>query len=112
MTADGRLNTKICYKRDDFNFLKVNFPFLCSNIPAAPSYGVYKSQLIHYSRASSKYADFVERGRLLSQKLLKQGYVSINLRSSLKIFYGRHHELICHYDKSVSEIISYILPQS
>ena len=37
-----------CY---DFNFLIVNFPFICSNIPAAPAYGVYMSQLIRYSRA-------------------------------------------------------------
>ena len=99
-------------KRDDFNFSIVNFPFQCSNIPAAPAYGVYVSQLIHYSRASSKYIDFVERGILLSQKLLRQGYESIKLRSSLKKFYGRHHELIGHYDKRVSEIISDILPQS
>ena len=28
-------------KRDDFTFPIVNFPFLCSNIPAAPAYGVY-----------------------------------------------------------------------
>ena len=67
MTTDGRLNTKIYDKRDDFNFPIVNFPFLCSNIPAAPAYGVYVSQLIRYSRAS-KYADFVGRGILLSQK--------------------------------------------
>ena len=54
MTTDGRLNTKIYDKRDDFNFPIVNFPFLCSNIPAAPAYGVYVSQLIRYSKASSK----------------------------------------------------------
>ena len=64
MTADGRLNTKIYDKHDDFNFPKVNIPFLYSNIPAAPAYGVYVSQLTRYSRASSKYVDFVERGIL------------------------------------------------
>jgi len=32
------------YNRDDFNFPIVNFPFICSNIPAAPAYGVYISQ--------------------------------------------------------------------
>jgi len=31
----------------------VNFPFLCSNIPVAPAYGVCISQLIRYSRAWS-----------------------------------------------------------
>ena len=49
--SDGRLRTKLYDKRDDFNFPIVNFPFICSNIPAAPAYGVYISQLIRYSRA-------------------------------------------------------------
>jgi hypothetical protein len=33
-------------KRDDFNFPIVNFPFICSNIPAAHVYGVYISPFI------------------------------------------------------------------
>ena len=111
MTTDGRLNTKIYDKRDDFNFPIFNLHFLCSNIPEAPAYGVYVSQLMRYSRASSKNVGFIERGILLSQKLLRQGYESKKLRSSLKKFYGRHHELIGYYDKSMQEIISDILPQ-
>jgi hypothetical protein len=35
-------------KRNYFNFPIVNFPFIGSNIPAAPAYGVYISQLIRY----------------------------------------------------------------
>jgi hypothetical protein len=41
-------------KRDDLNFPIVNFPFICSNIPTAPVYGVYISQMIRYSRACHK----------------------------------------------------------
>ena len=44
--SEERLRTKRYDKRDDFNFPIVNFPFLCSNIPEAPAYGVYISQLI------------------------------------------------------------------
>jgi hypothetical protein len=36
--------TKLYDIRDDFNFSIVNFPFICSNIPATPAYGVYISQ--------------------------------------------------------------------
>jgi hypothetical protein len=41
---------KMCDTGSDSNpkFPIVNFPFLCSNIPAAPAYGVYISQLIRY----------------------------------------------------------------
>jgi len=31
-------------KRNYINFLIVNFPFICSNIPAVPSYEVYISR--------------------------------------------------------------------
>jgi hypothetical protein len=46
----GQLITKIYDKRDDFNFKIINFPNMCSNIPASPAYGVYISQLIRYIR--------------------------------------------------------------
>jgi hypothetical protein len=38
-----RSRTKLYHKRDDFNFLNLNFSFIpvCSNIPSAPAYGVY-----------------------------------------------------------------------
>jgi hypothetical protein len=49
--SEGRLRTKPYNKRDDFNFPIVNFPFICSNIPAALAYGVYIFQMIRYSRA-------------------------------------------------------------
>ena len=41
--SEGRLRTKLYDKRDNFNLPIVNFPFICSNIPAAPAYGVYIS---------------------------------------------------------------------
>jgi hypothetical protein len=41
--SEGRLRTKLYEKRDDFNFHILNFQFICSNIPAAPAYGVYNS---------------------------------------------------------------------
>ena len=49
---EGQLKTKLYDKRDDFSFPIVNFPFLSSNIPAAPAYGVHISQLIRYSRVA------------------------------------------------------------
>ena len=49
--SQRRIRTKRYVKRDDFNFYIVNFPFICSNILAAPAYGVYISQLIRCSRA-------------------------------------------------------------
>jgi hypothetical protein len=38
--SKGHLIRKHYDKRDDLNLTVVNFPFICSNIPAATSYGV------------------------------------------------------------------------
>ena len=56
---DGQLHTSIYDKRDDFNFHITNFPFLSSNIPSSPAYGVFISQLIRYARACSSYECFI-----------------------------------------------------
>ena len=46
----NNITTKLFDKRDTFGFLIVNFPLMSSNIPSAPAYGVYASQLICYAR--------------------------------------------------------------
>ena len=99
---DSNLSTRLYDKRDDFNFSIVNFPFLSSNIPMSPAYGVFVSQLIRYSRASCKYEDFVYRSAQLVSKLLRQGYVLPRLIAAFKKFYGRHHDLVDKYSKSMS----------
>jgi len=109
---EGKLMTKLYDKRDDFSFQIVNFPFLCGNIPSAPAYGVYISQLIRYARACRKYTDFVYRAKLLTDKLLKQGYVVTRLRSSLQKFYGRHHELVDKYGVAISKMRNDLFPLS
>ena len=79
-----KLTTRLYDKRDDLNFPIVNFPFLSSNIPFAPAYGVYFSQLIRYARACSNYQDFMEHGKVLTTKLLSQGYQKTKLVATLK----------------------------
>jgi hypothetical protein len=50
LDSEGRLRTKLYDKRDALIFTIVNFPFICSNIPSAPTYEANISQLIRYSR--------------------------------------------------------------
>ena len=83
---DGQLHTPIYDKRDDFNFHITNFPFLSSNIPSSPAYGVFISQLIRSARACSSYECFILRASRLSSKLLKQGYLAERLKSSFRKF--------------------------
>ena len=102
--SEGWLRMKLYDKREDFNFPIVNVPFICSNIPAAPAYGEYISQLLRYSRACGFYQEFLDRGLLLTRKLLNQGFLLVKLKPSLQIFYGRHHDLVDRYGISVSQI--------
>ena len=108
---NGKLTTRLYDKRDDFNFPIVNFPFLSSNIPSAPVYGVYVSQLIRYARACPNQY-FMERGKVLTSTLLSQGYQKTKLVATLKKFYGRHHDLVNPYNVAVSRIVSDVLPMT
>ena len=91
------VSTKIYDKRDDFDFEIVNFPFLDGDVPRSTSYGVYISQLIRFARASSYVADFNTRNKLLTQKLLKQGYRYHKLRKTFSKFYRRYYDLISKF---------------
>ena len=106
---DGQLYTSIYDKRDYFNFHTTNFPFLRSNIPSSPAYGVFISQIIRYAGACSWYECFTLRARRLSSKLLKQGYLVERLKSSLRKFYGRYADLIQQYEVSLSRMLNDIL---
>ena len=82
------VSTKIYDKRDDFDFEIVNFPFLDGDVPRSKSYGVYISQLIRFARASSYIAEINTRNKLLTQKLLKQGYRYQNLSKFHRHYYN------------------------
>ena len=106
---DGQLHTSIYYKRDDFNFHITHFPFLSSNIPTSPVYGVFISQLIRYARACSSYGCFILRATRLPNKLLEQGYAKERLKSSLRKCYCRYGDLIKQYEVSLTQMLNDIL---
>jgi hypothetical protein len=58
LDTNDNITTQLYEKQNDFNFPIVNFPYLCSNIPASHSYGVLISQLIQYARVCSTYDQF------------------------------------------------------
>jgi hypothetical protein len=76
-------------KRDDFNFPIVNSSFTFQQHLDMECI----TQLIRYSRTCGSHQDFLDRGLLLTRKLLNQGFLLVKLKSSLRTFYGRHHDL-------------------
>ena len=86
--SDGFVKTKVYDKRDDFDFDIVNFPFLDGDVPRSATYGVYISQLIRFARVSSHVDDFNTRNKVLTAKLLRQGYSYHKLRTAFSKFYS------------------------
>ena len=89
-----------------FGFYIVNFPFMSSNVPSAPDYGVYASQLIRYARCCSNYSDFLSHHRALVTRLLSQGYKVNRLSNTLEKSYGRHNDLVGQYKKNVCQMFA------
>ena len=48
--------------------------------------------------------DFLDRGFLLTRKLLNQGFLLVKLKLSLWLFYCRHHDMVDRYGISVSQM--------
>ena len=100
-----RFFTSVFDKRDAFKFYIVNYPFLDSNIPTKPAYGVYISQLVRIGRICDKYADFKDRYLMLTRRLLKQGYRYDHLCSCFKRFYNKHVDISTKYKITVKQHI-------
>ena len=92
------MKTKIYDKRDDFDFDIVNFPFLDGDVPRSASYGVYIPQLIRFARVSSHVDDLNTRNKVLTEKLLGQGYRYHKLRKAFSKFYRRHFDIVSKYN--------------
>jgi hypothetical protein len=106
MDSDGKLITQLYDKPDDFDFSIVNFLYLCCNIPVSPGYGVYISQLIRYARACSAYDQFVNRGRLFTNKSMLQGFEIAHLKAAFRKFFGRYNDLVYQYNVSLGQMLS------
>ena len=81
------------------------FTFLEGDVPRSTSFGVYISELIRFARASSNVADFNTRNKLLTQKLLKQGYWYHKLRKTFSKFYKRYFNLISKFQVGLESLL-------
>ena len=103
--SDGFVKTKIYDKRDDFDFDIVNFPFLDGDVPRSVFYGVYISQLIRFARVSSHVDDFNIRNKVLTAKLLRQGYRYHKLHKAFSKFYRRHFDIVSKYNVGLKTLL-------
>ena len=95
--SSGKFVTDVFDKRDNFNFHIVNFPFLDSNIPLKPAYGIYISQLVRVGRICDKYGAFVTKNRQITTRFIQQGFRYSKLCDTFKKFSRRHKSIIEKY---------------
>ena len=100
---NNNITSKLYDKCGAFGFHIVNFPFMSSNIPSAPAYGVYASQLTGYAHCCSNYSHFLSRRRALVTRILSQGYKVNRLSNTFKKSQSRHTDLVGQYRKNVYE---------
>ena len=79
--------------------------FLDGDVPQRISYGIYISQLITFTRASSNLSDFNCRNKTITAKLLMQGYRYFKVRKAFSKFYRRHSALVEKYSVSLKTLL-------
>ena len=99
--VDGKFTYKRYDKRQDFDFEVINYPFLGSNIPHGPSYGVFISQLIRLCEVNSNLVEFQADLELLIHKLLLQNFDAKVIKKKFKQFFSNN---IIRWSKFSSDI--------
>jgi hypothetical protein len=61
---------------------------------------------MHIARDCSTYDKFLSLGRLLTDKLMLQGFLQSRLMSAFRKFYGRYNNLLDNYKLSLSHMLS------
>ena len=84
------VSSKIYDKCSDFDFDVVIFPLLDGEVP----YWVYISQLIPFASVSSHVTDFSAHNKILTAKLLQQGYQYQKLPKAFSQFYSQYYEYL------------------
>ena len=85
--------------------LKLSISHLICDVPRSTSYGVYISQLIRFARASSYVTDINTQNKLLTQKLLKQGFCYHKLCKNFSKFYRRYYDLISKFQVGLKSLL-------
>ena len=68
-------------------------------------WSLYLSAHIRFARTSSYVTDFNTRNKLLTQKLLKQGYWYHKLRKTFSKFYRRYYDLISKFQVGLKSLL-------
>ena len=110
--SSGFVSSRVCDKRDDFDFDIVGFPFFDGGVPRSASCGVCISRLVRFAGVSGRVADFGARYKGLTARLLQQGYRYHKLQKTFFKFYRRHYELVSKFNVGLGTLLHQGLSES
>jgi hypothetical protein len=98
MVVKGKyIHTGLYDKRDSFGFRVVTFPTFPTNTPAGSAHGLLIAQLVRFAKVCDSLNTFHERTKLLTDRLLLQGFKRDLLQKKCVIFYDRNQKLLSKY---------------
>ena len=95
-------------KRDNFPFSIVRMPYLDSNIPSKIFYSAFGGEILRFARNTSDIALFMDKSKLLIDRMLKQGGKSFILTNILKRLFGKHFDIFRKYCNNCSDFLNMI----
>ena len=108
VSESGTFETQIYDKRDAFNFDIVNYPDISGNIPEGSAYGVCIGQILRIAKNTSQIDKFIERSKLLIQKLKNKGYQLDRLWKNTRKCITRHDGYFTKYDTDRDKLLKMI----
>lgn len=93
ISSPSELLINVYDKTEAFNFDVIKFSHISSNIPDSVSYGVFLSQLVRIARICNRDVFFMDRAKLLTNYMVKQGYSKEKLLKVFFKFFENHKTL-------------------
>ena len=88
---DGNFNVNLFDKREVFPFEIVKFSDKSSNVSRHTVLGVFKSQVVRYSRICSDFNNFIERLQMIVRKFVELGFGKKLLGSQYFVIAKKHN---------------------
>ena len=103
--SDGFVSSKIDDKRDDFDFVIVNYPFLDGKVPRATSNGVYISQFIRFARVSSLSLTLTLEINFLQRNFSNKVIGITNSVTHFSKFYRRYYDFVSKFNTGLKSLL-------
>ena len=106
---NGKFITSLFDKRDNFPFNIVRMPFSSSNMPSKIFYSSIGAEILRIARTTTKTDDFINSGKMILQRMVKQGADSSRTKKTLCKTIDKYNKTFSHLFSSTMEAIQSLI---